>query len=239
MFCSIPGIDIIYFNPGATPPIWSCHPPPVDIICSIASTWRYKSLSVCSIPINPNTAFTHAADKIEDVPRPEPFGTFVTSLCIIKPPPRRSNISCKLCPFWGMTPHASKHAFWSANESNGSPVLCKGSISSNSPWTSISLLSNTILYSGILSTVTSTGFSPLRRIAIFRTVPPHSLQYGGVSLHPPPQFTRRGSSTVYLSVAIFNSSLYFKCWRVAPNIVLSISLKQFWISKSESNTLPK
>ena len=31
---------------------------------------------------------------------------------------------------------------------------------------------------------------------MFNTVPPFSLQYGGVSLQPPPQLTRSGSFTV-------------------------------------------
>ena len=37
-------------------------------------------------------------------------------------------------------------------------------------------LSKTTFCSGILSNVTSTGFSPFKRIAAFNTVPPFSLQ---------------------------------------------------------------
>ena len=133
---------------------------------------------------------------MEEVPSPEPFGTFVTSECITNPLPRRFKISDNSCPSFGMISQANRHAFCSANGSNGSPVACKGSIVSNSPCTSISLLSKTIFNSSIFSSVTSTGFSPFRRIATFNTVPPFSLQYGGVSLQPPPQLTRSGNLTV-------------------------------------------
>ena len=45
-------------------------------------------------------------------------------------------------------------------------------------------------------------------MAALSTVPPISQQIGGVSLHPPPQFTRRGRLTVCFSVTILQLSLY-------------------------------
>lgn len=45
------------------------------------------------------------------------------------------------------------------------------------------------------------------KFATFNTVPPFSLQYGGVSLQPPPQLTRSGSFTVCFSVTILAFSL--------------------------------
>jgi hypothetical protein len=87
------------------------------MICSIASTWAYKSSSVYAIPINSNTAFTQAAERIDEVPRPEPLGTFVTSECITKPLPRRSSISPRVCPSLEMIPQARRQAFCRAKGS--------------------------------------------------------------------------------------------------------------------------
>ena len=56
----------------------------------------------------------------------------------------------------------------------------------------MSVLASSICNSGILRISTSIGSQPLNRIAALRTVPPCSLQYGGVSDQPPPQFTRTG-----------------------------------------------
>ena len=44
---------------------------------------------------------------IRKVPRPLPFGTFVTSECISNPPPRRVRISSRLPPSDGIIPHAT------------------------------------------------------------------------------------------------------------------------------------
>ena len=147
---------------------------------------------------------------MEEVPRPLPFGTFITSECISNPPPRRVRISSRLPPSDGIIPHARRQAFCSAKGSYGSPVFWSSSIESNSPCTSMSRLSNTIFFSGIFISVTSTGNSPFRLMAALSTVPPISQQIGGVSLHPPPQFTRRGRLTVCFSVTILQLSLYCK-----------------------------
>ena len=60
---------------------------------------------------------TQAAARIEDVPNPDPFGTPVTSECMMKPPPRRFRMDGRSPPFFGMTPQASSAAFWRANGS--------------------------------------------------------------------------------------------------------------------------
>ncbi|MPN00229.1 hypothetical protein SDC9_147423 [bioreactor metagenome] len=157
-------------------------------------------------------AFTHAAARILLVPNPLPFGTPVTSVSIQMPPPSRFNITSRLPPWAGITPQASKAAFWRTKESNGSPTDWRAEISVNSPWTSISADSKTIFFSSNRLSRTDTGLSPFSNIAAFSTVPPFSLQYGGVSDQPPPQLTRRGSFTSNSSTAI-RASLF--SWRPA------------------------
>lgn len=53
----------------------------------------------------------------------------------------------------------------------------------------LSALARTITGSSTFLTTTSIGQFPSSITAAFRTVPPCSMQYGGVSLQPPPQFT--------------------------------------------------
>ena len=92
---------------------------------------------------------------------------------------------------------------------------------------SISLLSKIILYSLIFSNVTSTGNSSFNVIAAFNTVPPFSLQYGGVSLQPPPKFTLSGNLTTCLSLTILALSLYVRLFIVAFNTSVCIVSKHF------------
>ena len=61
---------------------------------------------------------------------------------------------------------------------------------------------NTIFFSLIFSRITITGFCLFNNIAAFKTLPPFSKQYGGVSDHPPPQLTLKGNSTICLSFII-------------------------------------
>ena len=64
-----------------------------------------------SYPINSKHAFAIAAANIDDVPNPEPLGTFLTFELIMNPDPSLVNISERFPPFWGSIPHAIKHAF--------------------------------------------------------------------------------------------------------------------------------
>ena len=125
MICLIPGLDVIKFTPFETPPTWSCHPPPVVVICSIASTLLYKSFSFTFIPKNSETAFVQAKAKIEVLPNPEPFGVSTISELRINPEPKRSKISFKSTPVFGIIPHTNKHAFCKEKGSKGHLHLIK------------------------------------------------------------------------------------------------------------------
>ena len=80
-------------------PAWSCHPPPVDINCSMINTILCKSCSVGFISINSKTPLAKAAANIDDVPNPDPLGTFLTLELMLKPDPNLVNISFKFPPF--------------------------------------------------------------------------------------------------------------------------------------------
>ena len=56
--------------------------------------------------------------------------------------------------------------------------------------------------------LTKIGLLPLSEIAAFITVPPFSLQYGGVSDQPPPKLTLTGKLATTSLCAILSSGLY-------------------------------
>ena len=63
-------------TPGQRPPTWSCHPPPVESICSILSTmwFRLGRSWRCALTQRATAASTVAARMLLE-PRPEPCGT--------------------------------------------------------------------------------------------------------------------------------------------------------------------
>ena len=85
---------------------------------------------------------------------------------------------------------------------------------------------------------TETGLSPSSRIAAFSTVPPFSLQYGGVSDHPPPKFTRSGSLTSSSSVTILASLFSRSPSSVAARIASDNAEKALATSPSSPSAVP-
>ena len=95
---------------------------------------------------------------------------------MINPEPRRSKISDKSPPVFGIIPHTNKAAFCKEKGSNGSSTSCKSSIFSYSYFSSKSLDSSIIFFSFILSIETSTGLLPSNKIGQFKILPPFSIQ---------------------------------------------------------------
>ena len=190
-------------------------------------TRSYSSSSLVSLPSISYNAFTHAPARIDDVPSPDPRGMLITCVERYKPLPRFPVISStETKSLYGITPHAIRAALCNANGSYGLLESCNSVISVKRCSAPLSALASTMTGSSIFRTTISIGQFPSSITAAFNTVPPYSIQYGGVSLHPPPQFTRTGRRVITSSFCIFASESYVSPFTALERIALLIVLKQ-------------
>ena len=107
-----------------------------------------NSCSLGLYPTNSKVALAIAPANIDDVPNPEPLGTFLTFEFMVKPEPSRVNISSRFPPFCGKIPQAIRHALGIAKGSYGLPVSCNFLIVLNSALAFKSSEINTIFFLG-------------------------------------------------------------------------------------------
>ena len=130
------------------------------------------------------------------MPNPEPLGTCVTSVSKHIPQPILCITSSIFLSLSRITPLITSADFSNINSSFMLPQSFNSSMFLNSFSIFKSMLLSIILLSFISFTLHLIGNLPFNKNAAFNTLPPFSLQYGGVSDHPPPKLTLIGISTV-------------------------------------------
>ena len=117
--------------PRKIAPAWSCQPPPVVSICSIARVRLNSTLPFQPSPHRSPSVASSVAARMLLVPRPDPFGTAHSIDNSMPPPNARSCSSNEAKPpcAWkrGTKPASANAALASANSLPGCPQVSSSS----------------------------------------------------------------------------------------------------------------